>query len=279
MSSGYNKKVILFQVGASGHFLAEFLNTGDIKVLPNRRIDHKQKLSSVFVDETRDEYKFRGGCSADCITAIKNAIANDDQRIILSHCDSVSEFRPLTNRVWIRKILPNTNFFGWIKNAVYKTHDVDHVINQRMPQQIDFYFTNLKHWFEINLADQDRPIDMIIDFGKLCDIQYLTDLYVSANDCTPSESRIEFAEQYVSKQFAPMNDCSSTSMIDIIRHVAPTDSFDIATVLFMYEKNHHSIDKNRQWALNDFPDSISQCIEFLIANSQNYSIFSKDSNC
>jgi hypothetical protein len=279
LSSAYDKKVILFQVGASGHFLAEFLTTEDITVLPNQRIDHRQRLSSVFVDETSAEYQFNGGCSADCITAIKNAIANDDRRIILSHCDTISEFRSFTDRVWIRKILPNTNFFGWIKNAVYKTHNVDHVIKQSMPQQIDFCFTNLKHWYEIDRADQDRPSDMTIDFGKLYDIQYLIELYRSANGCNPSESRIKFAEQYVSKQFAPINDCSATSMIDIIKHVTPTDSFDIATVLFMYEKNHHSIDQNRRWTLNDFPDSIPQCIEFLIANSKKYSNFSKDSNC
>ena len=41
----------------------------------------------------------------------------------------------------------------------------------------------------------------------------------------------------------------------------------------------HSIDQNRRWTLNDFPDSIPQCIEFLIANSKKYSNFSKDSNC
>lgn len=279
MSSGYNKKVILFQVGASGHFLAEFLTTEDITVLPNQRIDHRQRLSSVFVDETSAEHQFKGGCSADCITAIKHAITNGDRRIILSHCDTVSEFRSFTDRVWIKKILPNTNFFGWIKNAVYKTHDVDQVMKKNIAQQIDFFFTNLKHWFEINRTDQDRPIDMTIDFGKLYDIQYLTDLYRSANGCDPSESRIEFAEQYVSKQFAQMDDCQATDMMDIIKHVNPRDSFGIATVLFMYEKNHNSIDQNRQWTLNDLPDSISQCIEFLIANSQNYLIFSKDSNC
>ena len=279
MSSGYNKKVILFQVGASGHFLAEFLTTEDVKVLPNQRIDSRQRLSSVFVDETSAEYQFKGGCSADCITAIKNAISNQDRRIILSHCDAVSEFKQFTDKVWIKKILPNTNFFGWIKNAVYKTHNIDQVMKQNTTQQIDFFFTNLKHWYEINRTDQDRPTDMTIDFGKLYDTQYLIELYRSANGCEPNATRIKFAEQYISNQFDPMDDCQATSMRDIIDHINPTNSFDIATALFIYEKNHNSIDQNRQWTLNDFPDSISQCIEFLIANSHNYSIFSKDSNC
>ena len=279
MSSACDKKVILFQVGASGHFLAEFLTIEDITVLPNRRIDHRQRLSSVFVDETSAEHQFKGGCSTDCIEAIKKAITNGDRRIILSHCDTVSEFRSFTDRVWIKKILPNTNFFGWIKNAVYKTHDVDQVMKKNIAQQIDFFFTNLKHWYEINRADQDRPNDMTIDFGKLYDTQYLTDLYRSANGCDPSESRIEFAEQYISNQFDPMDDCPATDMRDIIDHINPKNSFDIATALFMYEKNHNSVDQNRWWTVEDFPGSIPQCIEFLIANSQNYSIFSKNSNC
>jgi hypothetical protein len=278
LSSGYNKKVILFQVGASGHFLAEFLNTGDITVLPNQRIDRRQRLSSVFVDETSAEYQFKGGCSADCINSIKSAISNQDQRIILSHCDAVSEFQPFTNLAWIKKIVPNTNFFGWIKNAVYKTQDIDRVIKKNMAQQIDFYFTNMKHWYNIDRADQDRPSDMTIDFGKLYDIQHLIDLYRSANGCEPDHTRIDFAEQYVSKQFAPIDDCESTDIRDIIEHVTPRNSFDMATVLFMYEKNHDSIDQNRQWTLEDFPDSIPQCIEFLTANSQNYSIF-KEKSC
>ena len=279
MSSGYDKKVILFQVGASGHFLAEFLNTGDITVLPNQRIDYKQRLSSVFVDETSADHQFKGGCSVDCIDAIKKAIAIRDRRIILSHCDAVSEFKQFTDKVWIKKILPNTNFFGWIKNAVYKTHNIDQVMKQNIAQQIDFCFTNLKHWYEINLADQDRPGDMTVDFGKLYDIQHLIELYRSANGFEPDTTRIEFAEQYISNQFDPMDDCSATGMGEIIDHINPKNSFDIATALFIYEKNHHSIDQNRWWTTNDFPDSISQCIEFLIANSKKYSIFSKDSNC
>ena len=279
MSSGYDKKVILFQVGASGHFLAEFLNTGDITVLPNQRIDYKQRLSSVFIDETSADHQFKGGCSVDCIDAIKKAISIEDRRIILSHCDAVSEFKQFTNKVWIKKILPNTNFFGWIKNAVYKTHNIDQVMKQNITQQIDFYFTNLKHWYKINRADQDRPIDMTIDFGKLYDIQYLIDLYISANGCEPNNTRIKFAQQYICNQLSPIHDCQATDMTDIIEHVTPKNSFDIATVLFMYEKNHDSIDQNRWWTFDHFPDSIPQCIEFLIANSQNYSIFSKDSNC
>ena len=279
MSSGYDKKVILFQVGASGHFLAEFLNTGDITVLPNQRIDRRQRLSSVFVDETSADHQFRGGCSVDCIDAIKKAIAIGDRQIILSHCDAVSEFKQFTNQVWIKKILPNTNFFGWIKNAVYKTHNVDRVMKQNMTQQIDFCFTNLKHWYEINRADQDRPSGMTIDFGKLYDIQYLIELYRSANGCEPDTTRIKFAEQYISNQFAPMDDCPASDMRDIIDHVNPKNSFDIATALFIYEKNHDSVDQNRWWTFDNFPGSIPQCIEFLIANSKKYSIFSKDSNC
>jgi hypothetical protein len=272
LSSGYNKKVILFQVGASGHFLAEFLTSQDIKALPTQRIDCGQKLSSVFVDETRPEYQFKGGCSVDCINAVKTTISSQDNRIILSHCDAVSEFRQFSDQVWIRKILPITNFFGWIKNAVYKTHNVGSVINLGIAQQIDFFFTNLKYWFEIDRADLDRPSDMIIDFGKLYDIQYLTDLYRSANDQDPGPSRIEFAKQYASKQFAPIHDCESTHMIDIVTHIDPRDSFDIAAALFIYEKNHNTIDQNRRWNLADFPNSITGCIEFLMANSPNYSI-------
>jgi hypothetical protein len=85
--------------------------------------------------------------------------------------------------------------------------------------------------------------------------------------------RIKFAEEYISKQFLPMSDCDSKSMEKIIKHVNPQDSFDIATVLFIYEKNHNTIDSNRMWTIDDLPNTVSDCIKFLISNKQNYLIF------
>ena len=277
MLKNYNKKIILFQAGSSGHFLASLLTTGNIFVLPNTRIDLGQTISSaVFItgDHSPDS-KFNDFESDLCLQNIKNAIVHDQRQVILSHYQHVSKLREFESTNWIKKIVPGTNIFGWIKNLVYKKQHVESVDlkNTSFRFQVDTNLMNLNTWYQSNLQDTDTPEDMIIDFGSICNMTYLADLYQSVNGSALDKSRIKFAEEYISKQFLPMSDCDSTSMEEIIQHVNPQDSFDIATVLFIYEKNHNTIDSNRMWTIDDLPNTVSDCIEFLISNKQNYLIF------
>jgi hypothetical protein len=49
--------------------------------------------------------------------------------------------------------------------------------------------------------------------------------------------------------------------------------YDLAILLFMYEKNHNTVDQNRLWTINHIPVDVDQAVEFLVKNSKNYSIF------
>jgi len=277
MTKNYNKKVILFPAGASGNFLASLLTTGTISVLPNSRIDLGQTISSAVLvtGEHSPDSKFNDFESDICLKNIKDAVMYDQRQVILSHYQQVTKLREFESTNWIKKIVPGTNIFGWIKNIVYKKQYVEMIdlTKAGFQYQVDGNLMNLRTWYDLNLQDNDTPADMTIDFGRMYDITYLADLYKSANGSLPDDLRIKFAEEYISKQFPPLNDCDSKSMIDIIEHVNPKDPFDIATVLFIYEKNHNTIDCNRLWTIDNLPNTIPKCIEFLINNEQNYLIF------
>ena len=277
MSNDYSKKVILFQAGSSGNFLAALLTTGNIFVLPNTRIDLGQRISSaVFISgEQSSDKRFNDFDSDVCLKNIKTAIMHDQRQVILSHYQQVSELREFESTNWIKKIVPGTNIFGWIKNIVHKKQYVELVDTRstNFRYQVDGNLMNLKTWYDLNQQDKDVPTNMTVDFGRMYDITYLADLYKSANGSYPDDLRIKFAEEYINKQFPPLGDCDSNSMIDIIEHVKPLDSFDIATALFIYEKNHNTIDSNRLWSIDDLPNTVSGSIEFLIANERNYLIF------
>jgi hypothetical protein len=120
--------------------------------------------------------------------------------------------------------------------------------------------------------------NVIIDFGKMYDINYLVQLYESANGHAPDHLRIQFAEEYIRKQYAPLHDSDATKIIDIIQHVDPQDPFDIALLLFLFERNHMTIDRNRQWTIDDMPNTVTESVDFLLDNSNNYSIF-KEKSC
>lgn len=277
MSNNYSKKVILFQAGSSGNFLAALLTNGNIFVLPNTRIDLGQRISSaVFISgEQSSDKRFNDFDSDACLKNIKTAIMHDQRQVILSHYQQVSELREFESTNWIKKIVPGTNIFGWIKNIVHKKQYVELVDlrSTNFRYQVDGNLMNLKTWYDLNQQDKDVPTNMTVDFGRMYDITYLADLYKSANGSYPDDLRIKFAEEYISKQFPPLGDCDSNSMIDIIEHVKPLDSFDIATALFIYEKNHNTIDSNRLWSIDDLPNTVFGSIEFLIANERNYLIF------
>jgi hypothetical protein len=273
----YNKKVILFPAGSSGHFLSAMLTTGNILVLPNYRIDLMQTVSSaIFITgEHSSDNKFNEFDSDVCVQNIKNEIINGRHQVILSHYRQVSKLKDFESNNWIKKIVPGANIFGWIKNLVYKKQQIEQIDlrNTTFRFQVDANFMNIDTWYNINLQDNDTPAEMLIDFGKIYDIQYLVDLYKEANGSEPNNLRIKFAEDYIANQFPLVSDCDSKSMLDIVNHVNPKDSFDIATVLFIYEKNYNTIDSNRLWTIDNLPQTVHECIEFLIANEKNYLIF------
>jgi hypothetical protein len=150
--SRYQKKVILFPAGASGHFLSSFLTTGKVFVQSQYRIDLGQKLSSAtFVASDLDK--------------IKHTILTDSKQTILTHYDQVSNLREFQDQYWIRKIYPKTNMFGWLKNVFYKKQQIEKIdVSQaQLLTQFDFMFENITHFYFLLKADCDRPEDLIIE--------------------------------------------------------------------------------------------------------------------
>ena len=258
----YRKKVILFPAGASGHFLASFLTTGQVFVQSQYRMDLGQTISSsIFVPSNLDK--------------IKHTILEDSRQTILTHYNQVSDLRELQDQCWIRKIYPKTNVFGWLKNVFYKKQQIEsiNVSQAEMLCQFDFMFENMKDSYFALKEDCDFPEDLTIDFGQMKDLDYLKQLYLEANEVDAPDEQIEFAQNYIDLQGKNIEDCNSLDIQDIVKLVNPQDLYDLAILLFVYEKNHNTIDCNRLWTIDDLPIEIDRAVAFLIDNSKKYSIF------
>jgi hypothetical protein len=262
LSSNYRKKIILFPAGASGHFLATFLSLDATKMLPNARIDLGQTLPlSIFIDND--------------LNKIKHAIEHDTNQTILSHFLNISQLSEFQNTHWIRKIHPHTNFFGFCKNVYYKKQQTEFVDWEQAGfiQRFDAMFENLYRCYFDTRNDPDCPSEVTIDFGKLNDIELLKKIFYEVNQIVPSDKKLDFAEQYINNQYATINDCDFLDINDIINHIQPKDLYDLVILLFIYEKNHKTIDKNRIWTIDNMPRNINDALKFLVENSKNYTIF------
>ena len=261
MLNKYDKKIILFPPGASGNFLSEFLTVGESFVIPQNRIDLGQRLSSAIFATDLDDIKFM--------------VNDDNHQVVLSHYSNVSDLLEFQDQHWLRKIYPCTNLFGWATNVFYKKQQIEKVLYSQatMLKQFDAMFENLRDFYFKIKEDSDCPPELTLDFGKFSDINYLIDLYRDANQADPPEKKILFAQAYIDAQRPAINDCNCTDMLDIVNLIKPTDIYGVAILLFMYEKNNNTIDQNRNWTINDLPNTVDDAIEFLLTNSKNYNIF------
>jgi hypothetical protein len=258
----YQKKIILFPAGASGNFLSAFLTTGSIYVKPQFRIDLGQTVpSAVAIPPDLEQIKY--------------AIENDYRQTILSHYSVVSNLREYSDRHWVRKIYPHTNVFGWLKNVFYKKQQIDFVDYTQvdMLTQFDSLFENIKDFYFMIKADTDHPADLTIDFGNLINMDYLIELYIESNGIEPDLEKQQFAQSYIDLQHSVINDLDCLNMEDMVELINPKDLDDLVILLFMYEKNHRTIDQNRLWTINNLPTNIDRAVDFLVNNSKNYSIF------
>jgi len=258
----YQKKIILFPAGASGNFLASFLTTGNSYTKAQYRVDLGQfNSSAIFAPSNLEK--------------IKNIIVNDEHQTILSHYNNISDLREFENQHWLRKIYPHTNTFGWLKNVFYKKQNIEFVefTQADMLVQFDAMFENMKDFYFVLKQDTDCPEDLTIDFGKIKDISYLTELYIEANADEPDHEKITFAQSYIDMQGKPIDDTDCLNMEELASMINPQDLYEVVTLLFIYEKNHKTLDQNRLWTINHIPTNINHAVDFLISNSKNYSIF------
>jgi len=274
----YKQQIILFHVGASGHFLANFLIVDKKLLEPQFRIDWKQTNSNIVfvgynssaVDRRLQQFK-----NNKVLEDIRKCVQQQTHQVMLSHYLEVSQLRDIGEHVWVRKIYPKTNLFGLIKNAHFKKQNLEFIDYSQTDfiTQLDQAFIIIDDTYQTILQDQDCPDDLTIDFGMLYNTDYLATLFKSVHGFAPDAVKMEWAQNYVDQQFTSCNDCDHTNIQQIIDHVKPKDFFDVAVVLFMYEKNHNTIDTNRLWTINDMPNDVNTALQFIVDNSTNYSIF------
>jgi hypothetical protein len=142
-----------------------------------------------------------------------------------------------------------------------------------MSTKVDQSVLLIRGWIEMFKADTDIPDDLVIDFGHLYNIDYLSELFAQANGFVPDAVKLNWARKYTEQQFAPIQYVNSASMTDIAKQVCPVDFFDLAAVLFMYENYHNTVDQNRTWSIDDLPNNVDQALKFLLDNQKNYTIF------
>ena len=273
-------RIISYMTGCSGNFLSDFLITNAVTRHPQFRIDTKQ--NAVVAPQC---VMLHAGCSSqdrrivefnsdELILQKLDEILKTDVASIITHYPYVSKLKdraPVGS--WVKKIYPETNVFGAIKNLVFKKQEADYTSYQYVDElyfKVDHVFNAIAEYYNIITTDTD--INEIIDFGKLYDIEFLIELYFSVNGVYPDKAKIEFAEKYIALQFPRLDDSSSKDFAEIVKTVNPQDYFDIAVCLFIYERNHNTIDKNRLWLIDDLPNTIAESLEFLQNNCKNYRI-------
>jgi hypothetical protein len=139
--------------------------------------------------------------------------------------------------------------------------------------QFDAIFENMKFFYFMLKDDKDCPDDLTIDFGKIINLNFLSELYVEVNGCLPDSDRLGMAQAYIEMQGKSIDDCNSLDMEEIANKINPQNLYEVAILLFIYEKNHNSLDQNRLWTIDHLPVNINHAVEFLIENSKNYRIF------
>jgi hypothetical protein len=255
------KKVILFWPGASGHFLAEFMSSNNTTVDPTFRMD---------IGSMR-----KAGVFASDLLTIQDLIVNDTRETILSHYMNISDLSEFYNDNWIKKIYPGTNLIGLIKNIFYKKQQVEVIdwSQANYQTQFDGYFENIKNWYFEITQDVDLPQNHLIDFGQLQDIDFLKDLYCQFYNQEPARQKIDFAKSYIDKQDRIINDVEFLNIEEIIDFINPSSLLEIALVLFLYEKNHNTVDQNRDWTIDELPGNLDSALRFLTNNAKAYTIF------
>lgn len=280
MSQGYSKKVILYAAGTSGNFLGNFLVVNSVNLpSPRFRVDWKQPSSSslvmAFGSESSIDYRLVDYDTPETLNNIKNLINNDNRQVIISHYSKVSALEEFLDYCWIKKIYPKSNVFGWIKNAYYKKTTLEFVDYTRGPwsYKVDQAIMHLNTWYSKHKLDTDLPDHMLIDFGNLYNIDYLAELFEQANGIPPEKAKIKWAQEYIDQQLPPINDSNSLDLTEIFKKINPADFFDVAIALFIYERNHKTLDQNRLWSIDDLPNNLNDAVDFLKKNQKNYTIF------
>lgn len=271
MLKEYNKKIILFPAGTSGNFLASFLTTTDVQLSPNFRIDWNQANKAIDFIGPR---KFDRYNESAYLESVNQWVQQEKGHTMISHYLGISNLLKYNDICWIRKIVSGKHILSHCKNVFYKKQELEFVSYQTtMPVLVDGMMMNIGDFYNQHKLDYDRPDGYLIEFSKLQNIEYLIELYTEVNQAPPSLQQINWAEEYISKQFCLYEYPTSTVMSDIVSLIKPKDTFDVAAVLFTYENNWNTVDQNRLWSIDDLPNSVEDAVQFLLSNERNYTFF------
>lgn len=184
-----------------------------------------------------------------------------------------SKLKELAPTHMVIKLHPKTNILGYIKRYITRTSIGENYNESEFSIVIDSIFGEISTIYDAII--NDKEIDQVVDYSDLADEKYLIELFKQVNDGgEPDEYSLEYAQEMIIKTNADhFNDCTSLNIEKIIDTVGPKDFFDIALCIFLYERNYNTINKNRQWTIDDMPADIIQAVQFLIRNSKNYRIF------
>lgn len=278
-----NQKIIVvsFPPGGSGNFLVDFLDKRTTKLRSEFRADSKAVENPGRV-MLASNYSAQNHIQADFtdrkgITENISRILENPPSFILTHfCDLKFLKDNIPNAQFI-KIYPQSNLFGLIKNVFFKkreTEVVSYTFIDNLAEKIDQAFITINDSYHQLIADADTTNSDIIDFGQLYSIDFLTALYKKIYHVLPDQFKIVQAKKYIDAQFDKIEDMpEALDFGDILAHVDPQDYFDLAVCLFIYERNHSTIDKNRLWDITQIPNDLGLAKHFLLENSKNYSIF------
>ena len=134
-------------------------------------------------------------------------------------------------------------------------------------------FFNIVEFYNCTKDDIDCPEDYLIEFCRLYDVDFLKNLYQEVNGKTAPLSKIDWANEWISKQFRLYEYTDSQNIEEIIKIINPQDAFDLAAVLFTYENNWNTLNQSRMWTINELPNTIEESKKFLISNAHNYTFF------
>ena len=140
----FEKRIISFQVGAGGNFLANFLSDDDVNVEADFRIDwprQKNPLIASFAPVTLDELVV-----ADFLRKVDEWTKQTKTQTLITHYRNISNFIKYKDSCWFRKIVPGKHILTYCKNVWYKKRELDIEALSRVAHGVHARF--IRHLFD-----------------------------------------------------------------------------------------------------------------------------------
>ena len=277
-------KIVLFPGGCGGNFIADWLTLNESTMRdPKFQIDGKSSKESPIdgIDPGTGWWfdpRFKLGMIRNTslftdneAQAVKDKIfkiAYRNTDVVLTHIvDSVGLSRLISQPAHYITIWPITNKFGWMKTIYHKNNVYDTAYHDNSINQFE-HLLNYITMYDTEFEALDTYQGEVFDYGLLQDIDSLIDLYQRSNGRLPSDQKIDWAKRYIAQQFKPINPTVVGNLIDLIRETNTKDLFDLAILVYVYEKSNPGL--KRIWSVDDVPDDPNLAFDFFTRNHMRY---------